>query len=213
MSKRPAVEVQDLPAASASTSGAAPRAPTNRRDYGPRAARPAAAQAVRLRRAARGQAAPARLLRQHHREAVPPLLTTSPATARATPARTWSGCWRRRLDAVVYRMKFVPTVFAARQFVNHGHILVNGRRVTIPSYLVKDEGPDHGARALEAAAAGCWRRSIRPSARCRDYLEVDHDRMEGRFIRAPKFADVPYPVTMEPQSRHRVLLAIERVRL
>jgi small subunit ribosomal protein S4 len=44
----------------------------------------------------------------------------------------------RRLDAVVYRMKFVPTVFAARQFVNHGHVLVNGKRVTIPSYLIKD---------------------------------------------------------------------------
>src|SRR5579872_3827150 len=44
----------------------------------------------------------------------------------------------RRLDAVVYRMKFVPTPFAARQFVNHGHIRVNGRRVNIPSYLVKD---------------------------------------------------------------------------
>jgi small subunit ribosomal protein S4 len=44
----------------------------------------------------------------------------------------------RRLDAVVYRMKFVPTVFAARQFVNHGHVFVNGRRTDIPSYIVKD---------------------------------------------------------------------------
>src|SRR3981189_2463627 len=44
----------------------------------------------------------------------------------------------RRLDAVVYRMKFVPTVFAARQFVNHGHVTVNGKRVNIASYQVKD---------------------------------------------------------------------------
>ena len=44
----------------------------------------------------------------------------------------------RRLDAIVYRMKFVPTIFAARQLVNHGHVKVNGKRVNIPSYSVKD---------------------------------------------------------------------------
>ena len=48
------------------------------------------------------------------------------------------GLLERRLDAVVYRMKFVPTVFAARQFVNHGHVKVNGKRVNIPSYRVSD---------------------------------------------------------------------------
>ncbi len=47
------------------------------------------------------------------------------------------GLLERRLDAVVYRSKFVPTVFAARQFVTHGHVTVNGRRVTIPSYRVR----------------------------------------------------------------------------
>ena len=94
-------------------------------------------------------------------------------------------------------MKFVPTVFAARQFVNHGHILVNGRRVTIPSYLVQDEDritvrerSKQLPLVLEAIDS--------PERDVPDYLEVDHDRMEGRFIRAPKFADVPYPVQMEP---------------
>src|SRR6266498_5097503 len=44
----------------------------------------------------------------------------------------------RRLDATVYRMKLAPTPFAARQIVNHGHVLVNGKRVNIPSYQLRD---------------------------------------------------------------------------
>ena len=103
----------------------------------------------------------------------------------------------RRLDAVVYRMKLAPTVFAARQFVNHGHVKVNGRRVNIASFLVKDndvievkEKSKLLAIVLEAAQSS--ERDVP------DYIEIDHDRMRGRFIRAPKLADVPYPVTMEP---------------
>jgi small subunit ribosomal protein S4 len=103
----------------------------------------------------------------------------------------------RRLDAVVYRMKFVPTVFAARQFVNHGHVQVNGKRVNIGSYLVKDgdtievkEKSKLMALVLEA---------IKSTERdVPDYLQVDHDKMKGSFVRAPKLADVPYPVSMEP---------------
>jgi len=103
----------------------------------------------------------------------------------------------RRLDAVVYRMKWVPTPFAARQFVNHGHVKVNGRRVNIASYQVKDgDTIEISAKAkemvlvMEATKSG--ERDVP------DYVEVDHDRGRGRFIRAPKLADVPYPVTMEP---------------
>ena len=103
----------------------------------------------------------------------------------------------RRLDAVVYRMKLVPTPFAARQLVNHGHVLVNGRRVNIASYQVKDgDAIELKPKArqmvlvLEAVASG--ERDVP------DYVEIDHERMKGRFIRAPKLADVPYPVTMEP---------------
>src|ERR1700752_4893904 len=103
----------------------------------------------------------------------------------------------RRLDAVVYRMKLVPTPFAARQLVNHRHVLVNGRRVNVPSYTVGDGDTIELATkakdmvlVLEAARSG--ERDVP------DYLEIDHDRMRGRFIRAPKPNDVPYPVTMEP---------------
>jgi small subunit ribosomal protein S4 len=103
----------------------------------------------------------------------------------------------RRLDAVVYRMKFVPTVFAARQFVNHGHVRVNGKRVNIGSYLVKDgdsiEVKDKSKlMALVLEAVKSTERDVP------DYLQVDHDKMKGTFVRAPKLADVPYPVSMEP---------------
>ena len=103
----------------------------------------------------------------------------------------------RRLDAVVYRMKFMPTPFAARQFVNHGHIRVNGRRVNIASYLVNDgdliEVKDKSKQlVLVLEASKSTERDVP------DYLQVDHDRMKGSFVRAPKLADVPYPVSMEP---------------
>jgi len=107
------------------------------------------------------------------------------------------GILERRLDAVVYRMRFVPTVFAARQFVNHGHIRVNGQRVNIPSYLVKDgdvvevrEKSRDIPMVLEAVAS--------PERDLPDYIEVDYKKMKGSFIRQPILADVPYPVQMEP---------------
>jgi len=103
----------------------------------------------------------------------------------------------RRLDAAVYRMKLAPTPFAARQLVNHGHVLVNAKRVNIASYMMKDgdeielrQKAKEMALVLEAAQSG--ERDVP------DYVEIDHDRMKGRFIRAPKLADVPYPATMEP---------------
>jgi small subunit ribosomal protein S4 len=103
----------------------------------------------------------------------------------------------RRLDTIVYRMKFVPTPFAARQLINHGHVLVNGKRLNIGSAKLRDgdtvelrEKAKQMALVLEAAQSS--ERDVP------DYLEIDHERMKGRFIRAPKLADVPYPVTMEP---------------
>jgi len=103
----------------------------------------------------------------------------------------------RRLDAVVYRMKFVPTVFAARQFVNHGHVLVNGRRVNIPSYLVKD-GDTIEVREKSKQLPLVLAAAESPERDVPDYLEVDHTKMRGKFVRGPKLADVPYPVQMEP---------------
>ena len=103
----------------------------------------------------------------------------------------------RRLDTVVYRMKFAPTPFAARQLVNHGHVRVNGKRVTFPSFQVKDndaiELKDQSKQmALVLGSVKSTERDVP------DYLEVDHDKMKGRYVRAPKLADVPYPVPMEP---------------
>ena len=107
------------------------------------------------------------------------------------------GVLERRLDAVVYRMKYVPTVFAARQFVNHGHIKVNGRRINIPSYQVKDgdvveikEKSRELPLVLDAIES--------PERDVPEYMDVDPKKMRGTFIRQPKLADVPYPVQMEP---------------
>ena len=103
----------------------------------------------------------------------------------------------RRLDAVVYRAKLVPTIFAARQFINHGHIKVNGRRVTIPSFRLKvgDEIEVKEASkqlALVLEATGLAERDVP------DYIEVDHSKMTAKFARIPQLTDVPYPVQMEP---------------
>lgn len=107
------------------------------------------------------------------------------------------GLLERRLDAVVYRAKFVPTVFAARQFVSHGHVSVNGRRVTIPSYRVRvgdvielNEKAKQMALVLE---------SVKSAERdVPDYVEADHGKMVAKMTRVPALSDVPYPVQMEP---------------
>ena len=102
-----------------------------------------------------------------------------------------------RLDAIVYRAKFVPTPFAARQFVNHGHVLVNGKRVNIASYRVKPgdvvsvrERSRNMALVLEALQL--------VERDTPDYIEVDVKGMSAKYIRMPELAEVPYPVKMEP---------------
>jgi small subunit ribosomal protein S4 len=103
----------------------------------------------------------------------------------------------RRLDAMVYRAKLVPTVFAARQFISHGHIKVNGRRVTIASYRIKvgevievKEQSKQLAMVLEAT--GLAERDVP------DYIEVDHSKMTAKLTHIPQLTEVPYPVQMEP---------------
>jgi len=105
------------------------------------------------------------------------------------------GILERRLDAVVYRMKFVPTVFAARQFVSHGHIRVNGKKVDIPSYLVQDGDVievKEKSRDLPLVLEGLQS----PERDVPDYLSVEGTK--GTFVRQPQLLDVPYPVQMEP---------------
>ena len=107
------------------------------------------------------------------------------------------GLLERRLDAVVYRAKFVATIFAARQFVNHGHVTVNGQRVNIPSYRVK-EGDVIAVRDKSKQLAMVLEASQLPERDVPDYLEVDHNKMTATFGRTPGLADVPFAVQMEP---------------
>ena len=107
------------------------------------------------------------------------------------------GLLERRLDAVVYRAKLVPTIFAARQFVNHGHVLVNGKRVNIASYRVS-EGDIISVKE-KSCQMGLILEAIQLTERdVPDYLEVDHNKMTAKFVRTPGLGDVPYPVQMEP---------------
>ena len=103
----------------------------------------------------------------------------------------------RRLDAVVYRLKFALTPFAARQFINHGHIHVNGKRVNIPSFLVRD-GDEIEVREKSKQLAVVLDSTQSNERDVPEYLDVDHRAMKGKFNRAPKLSDVPYPVQMEP---------------
>lgn len=107
------------------------------------------------------------------------------------------GLLERRLDAVVYRLKFVPTVFAARQFVNHGHVRVNGKRVNIPSYRV-NEGDKISVRDKSRQLAVVLEAQDLAERDVPDYLELDGSKLEGTFLRTPQLSDVPYPVRMEP---------------
>ncbi len=107
------------------------------------------------------------------------------------------GLLERRLDAVVYRAKFVATVFAARQFVNHGHVLVNGRSVNIASYRVK-EGDVIEVRQKSKQMVVVMEAIALAERDVPDYLEVDHSKLTATFVRQPTLADVPYPVVMEP---------------
>lgn len=107
------------------------------------------------------------------------------------------GLLESRLDAIVFRAKFVPTVWAARQFVNHGHIKVNGRRVNIPSYRVRvgdtievKDASKQLAIVLEATQLA--ERDVP------DYIEIDHSKMTARLSRIPQLNEVPYAVMMEP---------------
>jgi small subunit ribosomal protein S4 len=119
------------------------------------------------------------------------------ARSKGSTSEAMIGLLERRLDAVVYRAKFVPTPFAARQFISHGHILVNGRRVNIASYRCKvgdvvevRERARQIPMVLEAIKS--------PERDVPDYIEVDHNKMTAKLLRVPALADVPYPVIMEP---------------
>ncbi len=107
------------------------------------------------------------------------------------------GFLERRLDTVVYRAKFATTVFSARQLINHGHIKVNGKKVNIPSYLVKAEDTieikDKSKDIVTIVGALVSKEREVP-----DYIQMDEKNKKATLIRIPKFSEVPYPVIMEP---------------
>ena len=129
--------------------------------------------------------------RQFHR------LYVEASRAKGSTSEHLIGLLERRLDALIYRAKFVPTVFAARQFVSHGHVTVNGRRVTIPSYRLRvndvvevREKARQFPLVLEALKSA--ERDVP------DYVDVDQNKLVAKLTRVPALSDVPYPVTMEP---------------
>ncbi len=107
------------------------------------------------------------------------------------------GLLERRLDAIVYRSKFVPTVFAARQFVSHGHVSVNGKRVTVPSMRLK-VGDVVEVREKSREMVLVLEAKTSTERDLPDYIEVDHNKMTAKMSRVPTLTDVPYPVQMEP---------------
>jgi len=107
------------------------------------------------------------------------------------------GLLERRLDSVIYRAKFSTTIFSARQLINHGHVRVNGKKVNIGSYLVKEEDSieirDKSKQlAIIDIALANKEREIP------EYIQMDEKNKKFKFVRTPKFEEVPYPVLMEP---------------
>ena len=107
------------------------------------------------------------------------------------------GLLERRLDAVIYRSKLSNTIFSSRQLINHGHVKVNGKKVNISSYQVKEEDSieirDKSKQlALIDIALANKEREVP------EYLQLDEKNKKVKFVRIPKFEEVPYPVVMEP---------------
>jgi small subunit ribosomal protein S4 len=107
------------------------------------------------------------------------------------------GLLERRLDAVVYRAKFTPTVFSARQVVSHGHVTVNGKKVNVPSYLVK-EGDIVEIKQKSREMPLVIESIASPERDFPEYIDVEEKAFKATFLRIPKLEDVPYPVHMEP---------------
>ena len=108
------------------------------------------------------------------------------------------GLLETRLDTVIYRAKFAPTVFSARQLINHGHFKVNKKKVNISSYIVKEndliEVKDKSKTLT--IIEGCLSSKERDVP---EYIQHDSKNKTAKLVRVPKFADIPYPTLMEPK--------------
>jgi len=129
-----------------------------------------------------------KMFRRYYKEAV---------RLRGDTGQNLIGILERRLDAIIYRAKFAPTVFAARQLVSHKHVTVNGQKVNIPSYMIKEGDVieiRESARQIPAVMQGMED----PTRDIPEYLEVDAGKFTLKQIRTPRLEDVPYPVQMDP---------------
>ena len=116
---------------------------------------------------------------------------------RGNTTENFIGLLERRLDTVIYRAKFALTVFSARQLINHGHIKINGKKVNIPSFMLREkdtvEIKDKSKELLVVAGALVSKEREIP-----DYIQLDEKNKIAKLIRVPKFSEVPYPTIMEP---------------
>ncbi|MBW7835480.1 MAG: 30S ribosomal protein S4 [Sphingomonadales bacterium] len=174
-----------------------PKSPVNRREYGPgqhgqRRKGKLSDYGIQLRAKQKLKGYYANIQERQFRN-----IYADAAQMRGATGDNLIGLLESRLDAVVYRAKFVPTMFAARQFVSHGHVKVNGKRCNIPSARLKagdvvelkDKSKDM-ALVLEATQSG--------EREVPDYIEADHKNMKATYVRVPVLSDVPFPVQMEP---------------
>lgn len=174
-----------------------PKSPVNRRDYGPgqhgqRRRQKLSDFGVQLRAKQKLKGYYGSITEKQFRR-----IYGEAVRVKGNTAENLIGLLERRLDAVVYRAKFVMTVFAARQFVNHGHVKVNGSRVNIASYRVK-EGDVIEVRDKMKQHPLVLEASQSPERDVPDYVDVDHSKMTATFVRTPLLGDVPYPAHMEP---------------
>ena len=174
-----------------------PKSPVNKRDYGPgqhgqrRKGRPSDF-GIQLRAKQKLKGYYGNISEKQFRR-----VYDEASRRRGDTSQNLIGLLEKRLDAVIYRMKFAPTPFAARQLISHGHVAVNGRRVTISSYSVREgDVVELRGKAKEMALV----LEAVQSSECDlpDYINVDHNKMTGTLTRTPKLEDVPYPVHMEP---------------
>lgn len=174
-----------------------PKSPVNRREYGPgqhgqRRKGKLSDFGVQLRAKQKLRGYYANITERQFRN-----IYTEASRMRGDTGALLIGLLERRLDAVIYRAKLVPTVFSARQVISHGHVMVNGKRVTVSSYRVevgdvvelKERAKD---LAIVIEASQSTEREVP------DYIEADHKKMSAKFVRVPGLTDVPYPVQMEP---------------
>ena len=107
------------------------------------------------------------------------------------------GFLESRLDTIIYRAKFATTVFSSRQLINHGHIIVNGKKVNIPSYSVKANDVIEVKNKSKDMAfiAGSL---VNKEREVPDYIQMDEKNKKAKLIRIPKFSEIPYPAMMEP---------------